>query len=221
MKTRAVVLIFCGMFLLPQSGVAQIVGEKSDINIGSLLADSMRFLAVQHGYRVFYEEKTREKLGGNFFNDWFRSVRVSGWDDGGRFFTNYVAHPMMGSTSAFIFANNDRVSQEAEFWSKDYFRAKKRQLIFSVIFSEQFELGPISESSIGNIGQQGKQTWVDHVITPTVGVAWSIGEDAVDAAVLEKMRKNHPNWANGLSVILTPTKTMANLVALRKPWHRD
>lgn len=195
--------------------------EEGNINFRGLINESLIFLALQHSYRISTEEKTRKELGGSFFKDWSRSLKINGWDDGGSFFTNFVAHPMMGSTSVFIFANNDEVSQEAEFWSGNYVRAKKRQLIFALIYSTQFEFGLISESSIGNIGKYGKHGWVDLVITPTAGIAWSVAEDAADRFILDRIRNEKPKLANTLSILMTPTKSLANIFAFRAPWYRS
>ncbi|MBM3777482.1 MAG: hypothetical protein FJW23_04465 [Acidimicrobiia bacterium] len=186
-----------------------------------LINQSLVFLAVQHGYRLGWEEKSRAELKGPFFKDWLDSIRIKGWGDGGKVFTNYVAHPMMGAASASIFANNDPVSQQAEFWGDGYWRAKRRQFIFALIYSEQFELGPLSESSLGNIGKRDKMTWVDHVVTPPLGIAWAIGEDAVDHFVLGPLHRRNRYLANAIAILGTPGKSMANLARFKPPWHRD
>jgi hypothetical protein len=65
--------------------------------------------------------------------------------------------------------------------------------------------------------------WVDFVITPTVGVAWMAGEDALDRYVIRKLERRIDS-ATGRAVIrvlLNPTRSMANLVAGQRPWTRQ
>ena len=45
--------------------------------------DSLRLLLVEHSTRVAFQGKTRRELGGNFFGDYKRSLRIPDtWDDG-------------------------------------------------------------------------------------------------------------------------------------------
>ena len=52
-------------------------------------------------------------------------------------------------------------------------RAKSKQFLFATVYSVQFELGPVSESSLGNI----HQAWIDLAVTSTQGTVWSVYED--------------------------------------------
>jgi hypothetical protein len=46
----------------------------------------------------------------------FESVKaLRGWEDGGRFFTNYIAHPMQGSFVGFIQVQNDPKGMKQRF----------------------------------------------------------------------------------------------------------
>ena len=52
---------------------------------------------------------------------------------------------------------------------------------FIGVYSMQFEFGPISEASIGNVGRHpATRGWVDHVVTPVMGFALMAAEDALD-----------------------------------------
>ncbi len=197
----------------------QLVSDKIDYS--KLFADHMMFIGLRQGFRLT-EEKTRDQLSGPFVEDWFDSVNFlfnkPRFDDGGKFFTNYIAHPMQGSGAANIFRLNDPISRKAKFgWNEGYFRAKKRQFGFAVVDTLLFEIGPISESSLGNI----KQGWGDLVITPTLGIAWSVGEDALRHHVIDRVYVNHPNWGNVLAIFLNPTRSFTNMMTFRKPWSRD
>ena len=62
-----------------------------------VLRESMLFLTAQHLTR-FTEDRTVRELDGPFIRDWFRSVRsLNRFNDGGHVFTNWLAHPAMGS----------------------------------------------------------------------------------------------------------------------------
>jgi hypothetical protein len=183
------------------------------------------FLGVQHGFALMTQAKTRRSLKGPFFKDYFRSVRsLGGWGDGGRFFTNYVAHPMEGSMLGYIQVQNDPKGRGLRFGnSSAYWKSRLKALAWSAAWSTQFEIGPLSQASIGNIGLHGKQTWVDIVITPTVGTAMLVGEDAIDRYVIHRLERRNRNYFLKvfLRMLLNPTRTMANIIRFKTPWFRE
>ena len=91
------------------------------VGLGVAFGQAIGFSIVQHLFRLS-EEKTRRELGGPFFSDWFKSVSHLGgdWDDGGKIFANYVAHPMGGAVYAHIYRQNDRRRRELEFGEPGY-----------------------------------------------------------------------------------------------------
>ncbi|MBA3241537.1 MAG: hypothetical protein H0T60_09975 [Acidobacteria bacterium] len=190
----------------------------------SATKQSLLFLAVQHGYALT-QPKTRRDLKGPFFRDYFRSVKsLSKWEDGGRFFTNYVAHPMQGSLLGFVYVQNDPRAQAARFGrSGAYWRSRLKALAWSAAWSTQFEIGPVSQASIGNVGLHGKQTWVDIVITPTGGFTWLLAEDALDRFVVRRVEARTDNLFLKIAarMLLNPTRSSANLLRFKKPWKRD
>lgn len=98
---------------------------------------------------------------------------------------------MQGAINSFIFIQNDRRYRCAELGRNlVYWKSRARATLFAFVASEALELGPISEASIGN-AQQYYPQWglVDHVITPTVGLAWTIAEDFLDEAVMRDLRR--------------------------------
>ena len=192
---------------------------------GPALRQSLLFLAVQHGYRMT-EPKTQRELRGPFFKDYFRSLKnLKGWDDGGRFFTNYVAHPMQGAVTGFVFVQNDPRSISREFGSsREYWTGRLKAMAWSAAWSTQFEIGPVSQASLGDVGKKsGKLTYVDLVITPTVGVGWLVAEDALDRFVVRRIETKTDNLFVRITArtVLNPTRTAANLLRFKKPWHRD
>ena len=189
------------------------------------LKQSLIFLGVQHGYAMT-QPKTRRDLKGPFFKDYARSVKsLHGWEDGGRFFTNYVAHPMQGSLLGFIQIQNDPRGMNLRYEnSKAYWRSRLKALAWSAAWSTQFEIGPVSQASIGNVGLHGKQTYVDLVVTPLGGFGWIVMEDLVDKNIIRMIeRRNSGRFYIKVAsrTFLNPTRSVANLLRCKVPWYRD
>lgn len=186
--------------------------------------DSLLMLTFQHGWRLG-QEKTRIHLGGPFFSDYLQSVKgLGGWADGDNTFTNYLLHPLQGATSGFVYLQNNDRAENAEFgFSKDYWSSRLRALAFATAYSVQFELGPYSEASIGNVGKTpGTMAWVDLVVTPLGGFTWILAEDAIDRFILRPIEEKRPGpfKVGLLRVLLNPSRSLANLLRLRVPWYR-
>jgi hypothetical protein len=139
------------------------------------LKQSSLFLGIQHSFRIATEQGTRAELKGKFLKDWFASVRgMHGWGDGDPFLVNYVGHPFEGAVAGYIQVHNDPRYQRAEFGSDAYWRSRIRALGFAAAYSTQFELGPLSEAFIGNVGKgDGRSSgagYCDMVVSPLAGV---------------------------------------------------
>jgi hypothetical protein len=190
----------------------------------SAINQSLMFLAIQHGYALT-QAKTRRELKGNFFGDYVKSVKsLHGWADGGRFFTNYIAHPMQGAFTGFIQVQNDPKGLKQRFGtSADYWRSRMKAMAWTAAWSTQFEIGPISQASIGNVGLKGKQTYEDIVVTPLGGTAMLISEDAIDRFVMERIERRTNNFYIIIfsRMLLSPTRTTANIFRFKTPWYRD
>jgi len=195
------------------------------------LKQSLLLLGVQHGYAMT-QEKTRRELRGPFFKDYFTSVsKLGGWADGGRFFTNYISHPMQGSITGFIQIQNDPHGIRQKFGkSSGYWTSRLKAMAWSAAYSIQFELGPISQSSIGNVGlhtsldgKKRKMSYVDLVVTPTLGTAWVIGEDFLDRFVVRRLevKISAPFLRNATRMLLNPMRGFANMLRFKTPWYRD
>jgi hypothetical protein len=197
---------------------------RGDTDWWGITADSMICLGYFHGFRMT-EEKTRKLFGGPFFKDWGDSIKALEWkwDDGGKFFTNYVAHPWQGSTYAFIFADNHKRSNEYLLgWNKEYWNAKHKQFLFSLASTIQFEIGPISEASLGNVGinRPGAMTIIDFIVTPVVGTyGWSVLEDGIDR-IAYSIEDEHKYWGRIIRSLCL-TRSFVNLfIGFRLPWYR-
>jgi hypothetical protein len=199
-------------------------GPQSGTEWGSVQRQSMLFLSMQHGFRLMQEKTTRE-LGGPFFKDYARSVKgLKGWGDGDGVFTNYVAHPMQGAVSGFMFLKNNSDSACLEFGkSRRYWKSRLKAFAFAALYGAQFELGPYSEAVIGNVGKKsGTMGFVDLVMTPVGGLGWMVGEDAVDRFVIRRLEKKwkRPAAMRFYRMALNPTRSLANVFRLKLPWHR-
>lgn len=56
--------------------------DRQGTDILATFTDSLRLLLIEHGWRIAFQEKTRRELGGNFWSEYRRSVRVpQQWED--------------------------------------------------------------------------------------------------------------------------------------------
>lgn len=200
----------------------------TSVRWGNVVTQTLFFQGIQQSF-LLTEQRARRQLGGPFFSEWFQAAAAPfvepHWSDGGTFLVNYIGHPMAGSTHAYIYRQNDPSAMRMEFGSKGYGAHLAKAMGISALSSVQWEIGPFSEASLENVGrppERYKMAWVDFVITPTVGVAWMAGEDALDRYVIQKLERKIDS-ATGrviVRVLLNPTRSMANLVAGQKPWTR-
>jgi hypothetical protein len=197
----------------------------------SAVRQSMLFLAIEHGFRFATEPGTRADLKGPFFRDWFTSAaNIRGWRDGDPFLVNYIGHPMQGAVTGFIQIQNDPLGIKAKpSFKREYVRSRLRAFWWSAAYSTQFELGPLSESSLGNVGlrptkaSQHPQAFVDMTITPIVGTAWLVGEDALDHYLVRRIENKTTNRVIRLLTrsFLNPGRSFANAMRGKYPWYRD
>lgn len=201
-------------------------GQGSGIDWDGLSRQSSMFLAVQHGFRLATEPGTRAGMRGPFFRGWMQSVgSLHGWSDGDPFYVNYIGHPMQGAVSGYIWTHNDRDYIGAEIGRNAfYWKSRLRATAYSWAYSTMFEIGPLSEASIGKIqSRYPQQGLVDHVVTPVIGLGWMIGEDALDRFVVQRIEQAVENpyvrlLARG---VLNPSRSFANLMRFKVPWARD
>ena len=211
---------------LPATATNETQGSGTGVEWSSLYRSASRFLAMEHGFRLLTEPGTRSGLKGSFIRNYGRSVsNLHGWADGDEFYVNYVGHPMQGSVAGFLWAHNDLRYRRAEFGTDPiYWKARLRAAAFIWAYSTQFEIGPVSEASIGGIQATfPQQGFVDHVVTPVIGTAWMLGEDFVDVAIIKRIEDATTNrWVRILTrSSFNPARTFANVLGGRVPWARD
>lgn len=190
---------------------------------GALVA-SFNLLMLEHAGRVTFQAKTRAELGGPFFRDYERSVKIPGtWGDGDGWFVNYVGHPIHGAAAgrAWLVHHPERTLDIG--LSKDYWVSRAKAAQWAAFYSLQFEFGPLSEASIGNVGMNPDTTgWSDHVMTPLGALGIIVAEDALDKYVVRLVERRTGNkWLRGTTrVLLNPSRSLANVVDGRAPWNR-
>ncbi len=210
----------------PTASLAQLpAAPAGSPDIALVLRDSLGLLAVEHGVRTAFQSKTRRELNGPFWADYARSVNVPDrWEDGDGWFVNYIGHPIHGAAAGVVWTLHDPVSRDAEFGlNRRYWATRWRPLTWSAIYSVQFEVGPISEASIGNVGMRPDQIgWVDYVVTPVGGMGLNVAEDALDRFFIQWFERHVDNstFRAIIRSAFNPARTMANVSAGHLPWYR-
>jgi len=200
---------------------------KEQVQWVPLLKGSLRYLAVMQGFRLATEPGTREALHNSVVGGYFKALgALHGWSDGDTYYENYLGHPIQGSVSAYLWIHNDKERfRNVEFgMTRDYWMSRLRAYAFAWVFSEQFEIGPISEASIGQIQRYCCQYgFVDHVITPNGGMVWVLGEDILDKYVIRRIEDHTDNafLRAAARTWLDPVQGMANLMNMEWPWYRE
>jgi hypothetical protein len=199
---------------------------STSTDLRGVFTGSLRLLVMEHSARIAVQRKTRRELGGPFWADYGRSIRTPRqWGDGDGWLVNYVGHPGHGAAAGFIWAHHDpSAPSEDSVFDKAYWRSRLRASAWSAAYSLQFELGPLSEASIGNVGRNPATTgWVDHVVTPLGGLAVMAAEDALDRYVVRRIesRLKNPIVRGLVRTSLNPARAMANVASGRAAWHRE
>lgn len=200
--------------------------QGTGVNWEGVFKQSNFFLGVQHAFRIGTEAGTRSGMKGPFFQGYADAVgSLHGWADGDPFYVNYIGHPLQGAASAFLWAQNDRDYIGVEFGrNRDYWKSRARAAGYAFAYSTQFEVGPFSEASVGNIQKRWPQHGlVDLVVTPIFGAGLMIGEDALDKHVVQKLeaRLKNPYLVLLARAWLNPSRSWANAMRFKVPWSRD
>ena len=189
------------------------------------ITDSVRLLTIEHTLRVAFQAKTRRELGGPFIADYTRSVRLpKTWNDGDNWRVNYIGHPIHGAAAGFIWLDHEDGAHDPKLgFSSEYWASRSRAFAWATAYSIQFEFGPISEASIGNVGLRPQTTgWVDHVVTPVGALGFMVLEDTLDRHLMTRIE----SWTDNrillvlARITLNPSRTLSNTAQGRLPWAR-
>lgn len=188
------------------------------------LLQSGIFLGVQHVGRMA-QAKTRRELAGPFWSDYFESAsNIHTWRDGDGIPTNYLGHPVMGAVTGYIQVFSDPAGKRLEFEiaSKQYWKSRLKAMAWSAAYSTQFEIGPISEASIGNVGKHPlTMAVVDLVVTPVGGFAVMLLEDYLDKRFVSRWERGGGVKARVYRIVLNPSRSIANVLRWKRPSYRD
>jgi len=199
--------------------------DREGTDILGVIGDSLRLLMIEHGTRVAFQEKTRKELGGPFWSDYKKSVRVPGqWNDTDAWWVNYIGHPIHGAAAGYIWLDHEPNAPVDISLSRRYWTSRSRAMAWAAAYSLQFEVGPLSEASIGNVGMKPETTgWVDHVVTPAGALGWIVAEDALDRFVVRWLERRIRNEAlrASLRLALNPGRALSNSSSGRVPWFRE
>lgn len=188
-------------------------------------ADSLNLLLIEHGMRIAFQEKTRRELDGPFWSDYRNSVRIPHqWEDSDAWWVNYIGHPIHGAAAGYIWLNHDPGASPEIGLNRHYWATRGQAAAWIGTYSLQFEFGPLSEASIGNVGMRPETTgWVDHVVTPVGAFGLIVAEDVLDRFFVKWVEARTTNrvWRASLRLIFNPGRTFANAASGRLPWYRE
>jgi hypothetical protein len=204
----------------------------SGFNWKGAIWQSMIFIGIMHAFRMGTEPGSRGELRGAFLPEYFASIKsLRGWNDGDPTWVNYLGHPIQGAVSGFIQIQNDPKGRRQEFdlKSKTYWKSRLKAFGWAAVVSTQFELGPLSEASLGNVGLKPTKTsrhpmgYVDLIITPVVGTAWVVGEDLLDRYVISQIESKIGRRLVKIVIrgVFNPTRSFSNLYRGKLFWYRD
>jgi len=192
----------------------------------AVVQQSAMFTGMQHAFRLRTEPGTRSGLKGPFWHGYVQSIdNLHGWGDGDPHYVNYVGHPIQGAVSGFIYIQNDPQARLMRFGRDPrYWRSRLKAMGVAWTYSTWFEIGPVSEASIGNIqSKRPQQGFVDHVVTPLVGTGWLVAEDFLDEKLILAFERRFENkWARMMMRSwLNPSRSFSNALRFKVPWYRD
>ena len=188
------------------------------------LLQSGVFLGIQHAGRML-QKKTRRELGGPFWSDYFESASsIRTWSDQDGIPTNYLGHPMMGAIAGYIQVFNDPQGRRLQFdpKSQQYWKSRFKAMAWSAAYSTQYEIGPLSEASIGNVGKRPPtMAVVDLVVTPVGGFGLMLLEDYLDKRFISRLERSGGFKARVYRIVLNPCRSITNVLRLKLPSYRD
>jgi hypothetical protein len=198
--------------------------DEAGVDVLGAFGDSLKLLLVEHSIRIAAQEKTRRELSGPFWDDYRRSVRVPHhWEDSDAWWVNYIGHPIHGAAAGYIWLDHDPHAPVEISLSRRYWVTRAQSAAWIGVYSLQFEFGPLSEASIGNVGMRPETTgWVDHVVTPVGAFGLIVAEDALDRFFVKWVESRTTNRVAraSLRLIFNPSRTFSNAVGGKLPWYR-
>lgn len=120
------------------------------------LLQTMEMVVFEHAWRLAFDPGMRYLLAHKpFWHDYGASLtdyHMNYWEDGDSFLVNDIGHPMEGAAYGRVFLQNDPKSFVEIGASKRYWSSRLKALAWATAWSTQFEVGPLSEASLGSQG---------------------------------------------------------------------
>jgi hypothetical protein len=189
-----------------------------------VIGNSLRLASLEHVTRLMLQPDTRRALSGPFIPDYLRSIRrPDGWNDGNAWAVNYIGHPIHGAAAGYVWVGAQQDKRLPLEFSRRFWSSRGEAALWAAVYSLQFELGPFSEASIGNVGMQpGTTGWVDHVMTPVGAFGFMVLEDLVDQKVIVRIERSTGNvlLRAVLRIALNPSRSMSAMAQGQMPWTR-
>src|SRR4051812_15006166 len=132
--------------------------EQCKVKWVPVLTQSLQWLAIQHSGNWAMDHWMRyDTFRQPYWSTYKKSLkhwRWSRWNDDDPFLDDYIAHPMMGAITSYIFIQNDPMSKKLVFEnSKRYWKSRLlRSMLYSAAYSAQWKIGPASEASLEKVG---------------------------------------------------------------------
>ena len=219
-----VVLLVGAVHLGAQSVSPTATRQDEGVDVLGAFGDSLKLLLIEHSIRIAGQEKTRRELDGPFWDDYRRSIRVpQKWEDSDSWWVNYIGHPIHGAAAGYIWLDHDSNAPVEIGLSRRYWVTRAQSTAWIAAYSLQFEFGPLSEASIGNVGMQPETTgWVDHVVTPVGAFGLIVAEDALDRFLVKWIEARTSNRVAraSLRLVFNPARTFSNAASGKLPWYR-
>jgi hypothetical protein len=219
----AVLLSMLGGQAAAQDTILPPPAEQAN-HVAGAFVDSLKLLMIEHGVRIAFQEKTRVELDGPFWSDYQRSLRVPRqWEDSDAWWVNYIGHPVHGAAAGYIWLDHEPDAPPEIELTTRYWGARSRAAAWAAVYSLQFEFGPLSEASIGNVGLREETTgWVDHVVTPVGAFGLIVAEDALDRFFVRWVESHTGNrfYRAALRLAFNPGRTLSNAASGKLPWYR-
>ncbi len=121
-----------------------------------MLIQSLEFTVFQHAWRAAFDPGLRYLISHKpFWHDYGVSLtdyHMNHWSDGDDFIVNDVGHPLEGGVYGRLFLQNDPKSFVEIGRHNGYWTSRLQSLAWMTLWSTQFEVGPLSETTIGNQG---------------------------------------------------------------------
>jgi hypothetical protein len=117
---------------------------------------TLELVVFEHAWRAAFDPGMRYLIAHKpFWHDYGVSLtdyQMQNWSDGDNFLVNDIGHPMEGALYGRVLLQNDPKSFVEIGSSKRYWSSRLKALAWATAWSTEFEIGPLSETSLGNQG---------------------------------------------------------------------